>query len=83
MIIYLYFLSLLLIPSTFRLFVGPTRQDRLLALSLVSVEVTLLLCIYAVHLGQSIYLDIAIVLALLSFAQITAFLKLHMTGRRS
>ena len=80
---YLYFLSFLLIPSSFRLFVGPTLQDRLLALSLVSVELALLLCIYAVKLEQSLYLDIAIILVLLSFAQITAFLKLHKTRRSS
>ncbi len=75
--VYLYFLGLLLIPSAYRLFVGPTRQDRLLALSLVSVELVLMLCVYAVYLDQSLYLDIAIILSLLSFAQITAFLKLH------
>ena len=80
MTIYLYFLALLLIPSVYRLLVGPTRQDRLLALSLVSVELVLLLCVYAVYLDQSLYLDIAIILSLLSFAQITAFLKLHKAG---
>ncbi len=83
MSVYLYFVSLLLIPSAYRLFAGPSLQDRLLALSLVSVELTLLLCIFAVQLGQSLYLDIAIILALLSFAQITAFLKLHKNRRRS
>lgn len=77
MTVYLYFLGFLLLPSAYRIVVGPTLQDRLLALSLVSVEVTLLLCIYAVLLGQSLYLDIGMILALLSFAQITAFLKLH------
>ena len=80
---YLFFTAFLLVPSAYRLIVGPTRQDRLLALSLVSVEITLLLCIYAVVLGQSLYLDIAMVLALLSFAQITAFLKLHRHGGAS
>ncbi len=74
---YLYYLGVLLIPSAYRLFAGPSLQDRLLALSLVSVELTLLLCVFAVMLGQSLYLDIAIILSLLSFAQITAFLKLH------
>lgn len=78
---YLYFLCALLIPSSYRLFRGPSLQDRLLALSLVSVELALLLCIYAVTIGQSMYLDIAIILVLLSFAQITAFLKLHKTKR--
>lgn len=77
MIFYLYFMGFLMIPSAYRILAGPTRQDRLLGLSLISVEVTLLLCIYAVLLEQSLYLDIAIILALLSFAQITAFLKLH------
>jgi len=77
MSVYLYFLCLLLVPSAYRLLVGPSLQDRLLALSLVSVELTLILCILAVQFGQSLYLDIAIILCLLSFAQITAFLKLH------
>jgi multisubunit Na+/H+ antiporter MnhF subunit len=36
-----------------------------------------------VELGQSLYLDIAIILSLLSFAQITAFLKLHKKRRQS
>ncbi len=75
--VYLYFFCLLLIPSSYRLFVGPTLQDRLLALSLVSVELALLLCVFSVSMEQSMYLDIAIILVLLSFAQITAFLKLH------
>lgn len=82
MSIYLYFIGLLLVPSAYRLLVGPSLQDRLLALSLVSVELTLLLCIHAVILGQSLYLDIAIILSLLSFAQITAFLKLHKKSGR-
>ena len=75
--LYLYFLCFLLVPSAYRLLVGPSLQDRLLALSLVGVELTLILCILAVKFGQSLFLDIAIILSLLSFAQITAFLKLH------
>lgn len=77
MIPYLYFLALLVIPSLYRLAVGPSLQDRLLALSLISVELTLLLCVLAVVFGTSFYLDIAMIMALLSFAEITAFLKLH------
>ena len=75
--IYLLFLAILVVPSLYRLIAGPTLQDRLLALSLVSVELTMLLCVLAVQLNQSIYLDIAIILSLLSFAEIVAFLKLH------
>lgn len=79
--VYLYFLCLLLVPSAYRLVVGPSLQDRLLSLSLVSVELTLILCIMAVQFDQSKYLDIGIILSLLSFAAITAFLKLHRNRR--
>ncbi len=70
-------LTALLIMTLYRIIVGPTFQDRLLGLSMVSVELVLMLCVTAVMLEQSFYVDIAMIYALLSFGEITAFVKVH------
>ncbi len=77
MLYVIYILAGIALMSLFRLIVGPTFQDRLLSLSLVSVILVLMLCVLAVYLDQSFYLDIAMVYALLSFGEIVAFVKIH------
>lgn len=72
--LFLYLLSFL---SLYRLFVGPTFQDRILALSLVNSSIVLILCTLSVQRSASFYLDAAIVYALLSFGEIIVFVKLH------
>ena len=67
MLYVIYILAGIALMSLFRLIVGPTFQDRLLSLSLVSVILVLMLCVLAVYLDQSFYLDIAMVYALMSF----------------
>ncbi len=51
----------------FRLFLGPTPWDRLLAYNSASNRVAVLLATAGVVLNQSAYLDVAIVYAALSF----------------
>ncbi len=77
MLFVLYILTGISLISLYRLIAGPTFQDRMLSLSLVSVILVLMLCVLAVHLDQSFYLDIAMVYALLSFGEIVAFVKIH------
>lgn len=77
MLYVLYILTGIALISLYRLIAGPTFQDRLLSLSLVSVILVLMLCVLAVHSDQSFYLDIAMVYALLSFGEIVAFVKIH------
>ena len=75
MIYILYGLLVLLAASLFRLIFGPTMEDRILAISVVSVMIILIICLYSVMYNQSYYLDIALVYALLSFAEVLAFAK--------
>ncbi len=75
-----FFITLLFIfmfLSMYRLFKGPAFHDRLLSLNLVSVHIILIICFFSVLFERSFLLDIAIVYALLSFAEIIAFLKLY------
>lgn len=61
--------------SGWRLFAGPTFQDRLLAANLIAGQIVLMMCYFAVHAGRSYYLDVAMIFALLSFAEVIAFVR--------
>ena len=74
---------ILFIMSLYRLVRGPSFQDRLLGLSLASTLLVLMLCVTAVLFDRSFFLDIAIIYALLSFGEITAFVKVHHWRSRS
>lgn len=60
-------LILTLATVLYRLVLGPTSWDRLLAYNSASNRVVILLAIAGVVLDQSAYLDVAIVYAALSF----------------
>jgi multicomponent Na+:H+ antiporter subunit F len=66
-------LSAALIVAFIRLVRGPHLPDRVVALDLMSVVVMAFICIYAVRYNQPIFLDVAIVMALLTFLGTIAF----------
>jgi len=68
--------------SLHRLFAGPSLYDRLVATHLVSAVIVLLLCVHAVEAGRAFYLDVAMIYALLSFAETIAFARLRPPARR-
>lgn len=51
----------------FRLVRGPKAADRVVALDLISVLIVAFLAAYAVHTGNTSYLDVAIAYALVAF----------------
>ncbi len=61
--------------SGWRLFAGPSFQDRLLAANLISGQIVLMMCWFAVQQGHAFYLDVAMIFALLSFAEVIAFVR--------
>lgn len=56
-----------LVPILLLLWRGPTAWDRLLAYNTASNRVVIVVCIVAVAAGQSVYLDVAVGYAALSF----------------
>ncbi len=71
----LYVLLAMLPAVLYRLIRGPLLEDRLLALNVVAVLIILIMCFHSLIYGQSFYLDIALVYALLSFSEILAIVK--------
>jgi multicomponent Na+:H+ antiporter subunit F len=58
-----------------RVVIGPTLPDRVLALDLIGLLSVSLIALYAIASGQSLYLDAAIALALISFLGTVAFAR--------
>ena len=60
-------LLVLALALLFRVFRGPTAADRIAALDAMDLTLALAMALYSLYSGRGIYLDIALVLALLGF----------------
>ena len=60
-------LILLAVVLIWRIFQGPTSADRICAMDALDLLVSLALVCYSLYVGRGIYLDIALVVALLGF----------------
>ena len=56
-----------------RLVRGPSLPDRVVALDLLATLVIGIIAVYSIATGQSAYLDVAIILALIAFLGTVAF----------
>jgi multicomponent Na+:H+ antiporter subunit F len=68
-------LSLSLILAFVRLVRGPSVPDRVVALDLVSILAAAMTALYAIVTNEPVFLDVAIVLALISFLGTVAFAR--------
>jgi multicomponent Na+:H+ antiporter subunit F len=66
-------LSVAMVMAFVRLVRGPTLPDRVIALDLFAVLSTAFLTIYAIDTDQQVFLDVAIVLALIAFLGTVAY----------
>ena len=66
--------------ATWRIFVGPRAQDRVLALDTLYVNAMLLLLAFGIQTGRTIYFEASLIIALLGFAGTVALAKFLMRG---
>lgn len=59
--------------SGYRLLRGPSLPDRVVALDLLTIQGLGLLTVYAIATGHTAYLDVGIVLTLVTFLATTSF----------
>jgi len=69
-----------LIPVLILLWRGPTAWDRLLAYNTASNRIVIVVCLVAVATRQSVYLDVAIGYAALSFLGVVIISRFHKRG---
>ncbi|MCD6472388.1 hypothetical protein J7K55_04630 [Candidatus Aerophobetes bacterium] len=67
--------------SVYRIIIGPTHQDRLIGLNLILSQVTAIMVIAAVNFHRAIYLDVALVYAILGYISIIAITK-YLKGKK-
>jgi multisubunit Na+/H+ antiporter MnhF subunit len=72
--------AVLAIVLFYRLIRGPKAADRMLAADEIDNLTCLMLALYSMYSGRGIYLDIAIVTALLGFIS-TVFVARYLEGR--
>ena len=65
----------------YRILKGPTAADRVAALDTLDLIVSLALAVYSLYTGRGIYLDIALVVALLGFISTIIIAKFLGGGR--
>ncbi len=59
--------------ATIRLALGPTLSNRAVALDVIAVLAAALTAVFAIRFEQRVFLDVTIILALVSFAGTVAF----------
>jgi multisubunit Na+/H+ antiporter MnhF subunit len=69
--------------SSVRVIIGPTPEDRLIGLNLAASQVLAILVLLAVRQDQAIYLDVALVYAILGYIGILAIARHLEKGEQS
>jgi multicomponent Na+:H+ antiporter subunit F len=76
-------LTLSLFLSFFRLVIGPSQADRVVALDLIMAIVVGFIAVYCVAMRQPVFIDAAIAFALIAFVGTVAFARyLEKRGHR-
>ena len=74
------FLGLAMGCAAFRVLRGPRAQDRVLGLDTLYANATMLLLVFGVRAGSTLYFEAALVIALLGFVSTAALSKFLMRG---
>ncbi|WP_425067226.1 K+/H+ antiporter subunit F [Reyranella sp.] len=73
-------LGLAMVIAAFRMLRGPRAQDRIMAFDAFYVNAMLLLLVFGIRTGSTLYFEAALVIALLGFIATLALAKFLMRG---
>jgi multicomponent K+:H+ antiporter subunit F len=66
--------------AAFRVLVGPRAQDRVLGLDTMYVNAAILLLVFGIRTGSTVYFEAAFIMVLLGFVATAALAKFLMRG---
>jgi len=72
--------TLALLFSLWRLIVGPSAPDRILALDTLYINTIALLVLLGIHLASALYFEVALLIALMGFVGTVALCKFLLHG---
>jgi multicomponent K+:H+ antiporter subunit F len=65
--IVIFVLTCCILMAAYRVIAGPSQPDRVIALDVIAINIIGLILVLDIKLGQRIYVDAALVIALLAF----------------
>jgi len=74
------FLTLAMAAAAFRILRGPRAQDRVLGMDTLYVNAMLLLLVFGIGSGTTLYFEMALIIGLLGFVATVAMAKFLMRG---
>ncbi|AIU70364.1 monovalent cation/H+ antiporter subunit F [Thermococcus eurythermalis] len=77
--VYLALIAIATLLSMYRVFRGPTTVDRLVAVDIMTTITAGLMVLFALYYERMIFLDVALVYAMLAFGGVIAFAR-YMEG---
>ncbi|NJE30976.1 cation:proton antiporter [Thermococcus sp. 18S1] len=77
--VYLVLIAIATLLSMYRVFRGPTTVDRLVAVDIMTTITAGLMVLFALYYERMIFLDVALVYAILAFGGVIAFAR-YMEG---
>lgn len=73
-------LALAMLAVVYRIVKGPRAQDRILALDTLYVNAMLLLVVFGIRAGTSLYFEVALIVSVMGFVGTVALAKFLMRG---
>lgn len=73
-------LALAMTASVYRMIKGPRAQDRVLSLDSLYVNATLLMIVFGIRSGTTLYFEVALIISVLGFTSTVALAKFLLRG---
>lgn len=74
------FLSVLVLMSTYRIWVGPTVPDRLIGADTAGILLAMIMLLTGLHFNLRVMVDVVLVFAILQFVDLLIFAKYYEHG---
>ncbi|MBX7120826.1 MAG: K+/H+ antiporter subunit F [Opitutaceae bacterium] len=71
-------LALAMLAAVYRMIKGPRAQDRVLSLDALYINAMLLMVVFGIRSGTTLYFEVALIIAVLGFASSVALAKFLM-----
>ena len=73
-------LALAMTAAVYRMMKGPRAQDRVLSLDALYINAMLLMVVFGIRSGTTLYFEVALIIGVLGFASSVALAKFLMRG---
>lgn len=73
LIVSIFFLSVSVVLTLIRFVIGPSLADRIISIELIALIIIGIISVYSILMEESVFVDIAVIISLISFLGTIAF----------